>query len=317
MLHLQMRSAFARDRVVEHILTEEYIKNLLGVFEQAEDLESLEDLHTLHDVMQNIILLNDNSILEYVLQDEIFEGVIGMLEYDRDFPSIKTSFRQLFREISKFRQVVEIWDVGIRNKIHQTYRLQYLKEVVLSRVLDDSIFNILNGFIFFNQVDIIGHLVQNDDILVELFAYFKDGQDEAKQRDAVLFLHQLMLMSKVIQLANRVALYRALSEKGLTSVIEWAFQRQEAAIVHAAAEMLTIKAEHDSLGLRRQIVQDNDAKRPQTLMTVIIRLHERTSNTGLLSQLTDVIRVLLEPPADNDVSDFCRPGSSLPSVRDA
>jgi protein phosphatase-4 regulatory subunit 3 len=213
--------------------------------------------------------------------------------------------------------VVEIWDVGIRNKIHQTYRLQYLKEVVLSRVLDDSIFNILNGFIFFNQVDIIGHLVQNDDILVELFAYFKDGQDEAKQRDAVLFLHQLMLMSKVIQLANRVALYRALSEKGLTSVIEWAFQRQEAAIVHAAAEMLTIKAEHDSLGLRRQIVQDNDAKRPQTLMTVIIRLHERTSNTGLLSQLTDVIRVLLEPPADNDVSDFCRPGSSLPSVRDA
>ena len=300
---MQSRSAQGRERVVEHILTEDYIKNLIVVFEQAEDLESLEDLHTLHDVMQGIILLNDNGVLEYILLDEIFEGVIGMLEYDREFPTIKTSFRQLFREISKFRQVVEIKDASVRNKIHQTYRLQYLKEVVLSRVLDDSIFNILNGSVFFNQVDIVGHLTQNEEVLVELFANFKEGKDEAKQLDTVLFLHQLMIMGKAIQMANRLNLYRGLAEKGLLEVIEWALQRREAPIVHAAAEMLTIKAEHCAIGLRRHILQDHRQKRSTTLLNEVISLHARTANTGLLSQLTDVLRVLVEPvPADNEVS---------------
>lgn len=75
---------------------QEYIKHLVGVFEQAEDLESLDDLHALCSVMQTIsewsdtkhsrgvadraVLFNDNGILEYILQDDVFFGVIGILE---------------------------------------------------------------------------------------------------------------------------------------------------------------------------------------------------------------------------------------------
>jgi protein phosphatase-4 regulatory subunit 3 len=94
-----------------------------------------------------------------------------------------------------------------------------------------------------------------------------------------------------------------LAEKGLLEVIEWALQRREAPIVHAAAEMLTIKAEHCAIGLRRHILQDHRQKRSTTLLNEVISLHARTANTGLLSQLTDVLRVLVEPvPADNEVS---------------
>ena len=45
----------------------------------------------------------------------------------------------------------------IREKIHQTYRVQYLKDVVLARTIDDSTFQTINSFIVFNQIEIINH----------------------------------------------------------------------------------------------------------------------------------------------------------------
>ena len=68
---MQAKSAAGREKAVEHIVSEvrilssesgkecllvlqNYIKQLTGVFEQAEDLESLEDLHALCSLMQTI-----------------------------------------------------------------------------------------------------------------------------------------------------------------------------------------------------------------------------------------------------------------------
>lgn len=69
----------------------------MPVMTEAEDLESLTDLHLLCIIMQSIrkccsiddfrcaelvdaVLLNDNSIFEYILQEEVFFGVVSILE---------------------------------------------------------------------------------------------------------------------------------------------------------------------------------------------------------------------------------------------
>jgi DUF438 domain-containing protein len=59
---------------------QDYIKQLIVVLHQAEDLESIDDLHALCSLMQTILMFNDNGIFEYILQDDIFDGVLGMLE---------------------------------------------------------------------------------------------------------------------------------------------------------------------------------------------------------------------------------------------
>lgn len=95
-LRMQAKSAAGRERAVEHIIGEHYIKQLIGVLNQAEDLESINDLHALCSLMQTIrgfrvwdpglriltpaVMFNDNGIFEYILQDDIFMGVLGMLE---------------------------------------------------------------------------------------------------------------------------------------------------------------------------------------------------------------------------------------------
>ncbi|OSD04439.1 DUF625-domain-containing protein [Trametes coccinea BRFM310] len=168
------RTALVKERVCEYIQNEEYIKALIDVFNQAEDLESLADLHALFSCMQTILLLNEHSLYEHILDDEMFMGVVGILEYDPEFPNYKANYRDFLRDTSRFHQPIAIRDEAIQRKIHHTYRLQFLKDVVLARAIDDSTFNVLNSSIIFNQIDIINH-VQNDQLFLrEIAGMFMD-----------------------------------------------------------------------------------------------------------------------------------------------
>ncbi|WOO79694.1 putative protein [Vanrija pseudolonga] len=302
-LRMQAKSAAGRERAVEHIIGEDYIKQLIGVLSQAEDLESINDLHALCSLMQTILMFNDNGIFEYILQDDIFMGVLGMLEYDPEFPTLKASYRAFFRQYSKFRQVVEIKDEAIRNKIHQTSRLLYLKDVVLARMLDDPTFGILNSFVFFNQVDITTYIQADEVLLHDLFVEFRREQEDAdrdpKKRDLVMFLHQLMVMGKGVQVPNRLALYRTLLDRGLLFACEWAFRQREATILHAGAEILTLCVEHDVNAVRLHVLREEELTR-RTLVMEIIGLLQSTHDQGLVQQTVETLRTLLEPGPDNE-----------------
>jgi protein phosphatase-4 regulatory subunit 3 len=190
--------------------------------------------------------------------------------------------------------------------------LQYLKEVVLARLLDDPTFGILNGFIFFNQVDIVGHIQSDETLLIELFSRFRNGNGQPdgpdagasldeKKRDTVMFLHQLMLMGKQIQVPTRLALYRNLLDRGLLLVCEWAFRRHEAQILHAAAEMLTLVVDHDVNAVRGHVLKE-EAEKKQTLIVEMVQLMTATKNLGLLSQMSDILKTLLETAPEGEVS---------------
>lgn len=71
-----------RDALVKFIMNPEsiYIDRLAPLVEEAEDLESTYDLHQLCTIMKHLILLNDNSIIEYIVTDEAIMGVLGALE---------------------------------------------------------------------------------------------------------------------------------------------------------------------------------------------------------------------------------------------
>lgn len=91
---------------------------------------------------------------------------------DPEFPTLKAHYRDFLRENAKHHQVVEFKDPVIRSKVHHTYRLQYLKDVVLARVLDDPIFNVLNSLIIFNQIDIVTYIQNEEYFLREVFSIF-------------------------------------------------------------------------------------------------------------------------------------------------
>jgi protein phosphatase-4 regulatory subunit 3 len=108
--------------------------------------------------------LNDNSIFELVLKDELILGVAGILEYDPDFPSMKACYKthlSTTNSSTTFIELIPIKNQSLLNKIHQTHRLHYLKDVILARILEDSTHSMLNSAIYFNEVEIVNEVVGN------------------------------------------------------------------------------------------------------------------------------------------------------------
>ncbi|KAF9238811.1 component of IIS longevity pathway SMK-1-domain-containing protein [Melanogaster broomeanus] len=162
------RGQAVKEKICEYIQRENYIKSLIDVLNMAEDLESLDNLHALCSLMQTILMMNDHGIYEHILEDDIFFGVVGMLEYDPEFPTHKANYREFLHIHTRFHQPIPIQDEVIRKKVHHTYRLQFLKDVVLARALDDSTFNVLSSCIIFNQIDIINHVQQDPVFMHEI-----------------------------------------------------------------------------------------------------------------------------------------------------
>ena len=95
---------------------------------------------------------------------------------DPDFPGHKANYREFLHNTSRFHQPIPLRDMSIQRKIHHTYRLQFLKDVVLARALDDSTFNVLNSCIIFNQIDIITHVQQDPLFLHDVVCLFIDEE---------------------------------------------------------------------------------------------------------------------------------------------
>lgn len=288
------QTVFGKESLAKFVLNENYIMQLVLLLDVCEDLEILNDLHLLCSIMKNIILIDDAAVIEYILRDDVILGVVGILEYDPDFGNHKANYREYLSDASKFKQVVDIKNPEIQNKIHQTFRLQYLKDVVLARIIDDLTFSILNTLIFFNQVDIIQHIQHNNEFLQELFGLFKDDSIEISRKlDAVVFIQQVCNVAKTLQNPSRISLYATFVENGLFDVILFAL-RSQPLICIAGAEILMAIIEHDP-GYLRSFILNQMNKDDMSLLDVLISLLHNGTDLGVKAQVSEAIRILMDP----------------------
>jgi protein phosphatase-4 regulatory subunit 3 len=288
-----------RGALAKFIFMDKYIPKLIPLVEMAEDLESVSDLHRLCSIMKMLILLNDSQIIEYIVKDEVVLGVVGALEYDPDFPLHKANHRQYLSDESKFKEVVKIDDENIKRKIHYTYRLQYLKDVVLARILDDPTFGVLNSLIFFHQVDIVQHLQANGPFLKELFSIFGPKEPSLqRKKDAVLFIQQCCAIAKSLQANGRAQLYQNFIGNGLLDVIQFALKHQDASVRVAGTDILVSLIDHDALMVRSYIFKAIQEK-SKPLTDTLIELLLIEVDLGVKAQMAEAIKILLDPNANS------------------
>ncbi|KAJ5040454.1 uncharacterized protein L3040_006110 [Drepanopeziza brunnea f. sp. 'multigermtubi'] len=292
-----------RESLTKFVITEEYIPKLIPLVEMAEDMEDLPSLHRLCNIMKTLILLNESSIMDLVVSDELILGVVGALEYDPDFPSHKANHRLWLGKEGRYKEVVRINDDTIRRKIHATYRLQYLKDVVLARILDDPTFSVLNSLIFFNQVDIVTHLQTNPAFLSELFGVFgPEEPDQERKKEAVLFIQQCCAIAKNLQQPARQQLYNNFLGQGLLSVINFALRHSDVGVRVGGTDVLVSMIDHDPQMVRQTIFrQINEKQTPLTDSLIDLLLVE--ADLGVKAQIADAIKVLLDPGSQSSPLD--------------
>ncbi|KAJ1643373.1 Platinum sensitivity protein, partial [Coemansia asiatica] len=221
------QSLYLRDKLTSSIVSSNFFEQLRELHETCEDLDATEELHLIYSIVRQMILLNDSSIFEHMIKQENIIGVASILEHDPHQNIERGTFRSFLLDNSRYKEVVPIDDADIESKIHQTFRLQYLKDTVLPRILDDGTLPIINALIYFNHAQIANYLQHNQRLLKTLFDILHDSDDTEKRYDVVFFVRQFCSLAKSLPIQYRIGLFRTLSQHGLFSIFEFALQEDK------------------------------------------------------------------------------------------
>lgn len=154
------------------------------------------------------VSLNDGHIFDIIFSDEYIMDIVGALEYDPGLP-IRQNHRTYLLEHVNLKEVVPIHDSATLSKIHQAYRIGYIKDIILPRALDDQTFATMNSIILFNNVSVVSALQNDLAFLSELFSRLRSLETSKKnRRDLVFFVQELCNLKKHPQPAVRSQLFR-------------------------------------------------------------------------------------------------------------
>jgi len=290
---------FHRECLLGQILAEGWLRQLLSLLPPAEDLEDLTTLHDLHRVVRALVLLGDSNLLEVLFGEELCLDVIGALEYDPESPGERLHHRSYLREKLLFKEVVALPSPAVREKIHQTQRLGYVKDTVLAKHLDDHSFGTISSIMLFNNVEVLSALIQDKDFYPALFSRFKTvAQDSEEWRDLVAFLQELCSMSKQLQNRERQEMVQLLTQHGLFDVIKGVLESGDREVNLNGLDVLVSLLQHDASPLRDHFTQEEN---PGLFAHMVRGLLDRRSG-GAQEMMLEIMRLLLDPESmDNSV----------------
>ncbi|CAG7882154.1 unnamed protein product [Brassica rapa] len=281
-------------RLTELVLKDnDFFRNLMGVFKICEELENVEGLHMIFNIVKGIILLNSSQILEKIFGDELIMEIIGCLEYDPGVPHSQ-HHRNFLKEHVVFKEAIPIKDPLVLSKIHQTYRIGYLKDVVLGRVLDDAIVANLNSVIHANNAIVVSLLKDDSTFIQELFARFRSPSTSMEsKKNLVYFLHEFCSLSKSLQVVQQLRLFRDLVNEGIFYVIEEVLQIPDKKLVLTGTDILILFLNQDPSLLRSYVVRTEGTP----LLGLLVKGMMEDFGDKMHCQFLEIIRTLLDTNA--------------------
>lgn len=246
---------FLKNETVEFVLESNYIGLLITHFHKAEAEKLPKDLFLLGSLVKTLFLYNQRDILEKMTDDENIEGIVGILEYDIEFPDSKANHRKCLRAYNPtIKEVIPIQNEELKNIVKKCFRLQFLKDVVLVRFLDDHNNSFILDIILDLQTCIID-FIKVGPFLDTLFALYDERPPEEvdetlieKRRDGIRLLHQCVQTSKNLDMGDKENFYRTLIKKNLFKVLDYAFHKErESNLRILATDTIVTIIEYDVL----------------------------------------------------------------------
>jgi len=290
-----------REALAAECMSARFLAGLRDVFHTAEDLNSEDALSHLWQIAKGVFLLSNQKLTERYLKQDVYEDVLGMLEYDSGLPVDKRiPHRQVLKVKVQFNHVVSFEDQETLDRIHLNYRLQYLKDIVLPRLLDDASFVSLTQMIHANISVILDHLQRSPTLLERLLLQVQQGDLQS-----LLFLQDACRLSKHVPQQERQALYEKLVERKLFEVLVPFFGDggQEAPSEletlqprHLAVEVLLLSAMNDPAHLRCFLTTKASAD-GRALLSALIRVMLTEQDQGVQGQIAEMLKAVMDPTA--------------------
>ncbi|KAM9810193.1 serine/threonine-protein phosphatase 4 regulatory subunit 3B isoform 1-T1 [Syngnathus typhle] len=295
-----LSSPIRREKLALALMSEDYLKKLLGLFRVCEDLDNREGLHHLYEIVRGVLFLNKAALFEVMFSDDCIMDVVGCLEYDPALVQPKRH-REFLTKTAKFKEVIPITDSELRQKIHQTYRVQYIQDIILPTpsVFEENFLSTLNSFIFFNKVEIVSMLQEDEKFLTEVFAQLTDeGTDDSKRRELVNFVKEFCAFSQTLQPQNRDAFFKTLANLGILPALEIVMGMDDLQVRAAATDIFSYLVEFSPSMVREFVMQELQQTDDDVLLiNVVIKqmICDSDPELGGAVQLMGLLRTLIDP----------------------
>ncbi|XP_064601832.1 serine/threonine-protein phosphatase 4 regulatory subunit 3-like [Liolophura sinensis] len=293
-------SPIRREKLSSAIERDSYIRKLVDLFQICEDLEKLDGLHHLYDTFKSMFLLNKNALFEIMFSEDLIFDVVGVLEYDPLLVQ-PAKHREFLRSSKRFKEVIPILNQDLLTKIHQTYRVQYIHDVILPTptVFEENMLSALSSFIFFNKVEIVSTLQDDETFLTTLFAQLTgDETDDEKRRDLILFLKEFCTFSQTLQPHSRDSFFKTLSSLGVLSAIEIILGLDDEKMKSAAIDIFSYIVEFSPSMVREFILQEGQTPDDEDLLINLVieqMVNDTDPELGGAMQLMGILRILIDP----------------------
>nr|ABN06018.1 Protein of unknown function DUF625 [Medicago truncatula] len=278
-------------RLTELILTDqEFFPKLVEVFRVCEDLENMDGLHMVFKIMKGIILLNSTQIFERMFSDEFIMDIIGALEYNPEVPHAQ-HHREFLKENVVFKEAIPIKNSTVLSKIHQTYKIGFLKDVVLTRVLDEATAANLNSMIHANNATVVSLLKDDNAFIREFFARFKSPTTSPEsKKNMINFLHEFCGLSKSLPMVQQLRLFRDMVNEGIFDTVTDVLQSEDKKLVLTGTDILILFLNQDPNLLRSYVVRQEGV----TLLGLLVRGMVTDFGDDMHCQFLEILRILLD-----------------------
>nr|XP_034342318.1 protein PPP4R3C-like [Arvicanthis niloticus] len=300
-----------KQRLALVLENEGYIKKLLKLFNTCEKLQNMEGLYYLHNIVKGILFLNDTRLFTIMFSDEFFMDVVGCLEYDPALDQPK-QYREFLTQNAKFKEVMPITHSKLRQKIQQTYRMQYIHDIVLPTpsIFEVNLLSDITTMIFFNKIEIITMLQEDEIFFLEVFAQLKDNTvGDERRHELLLFFKEFCAFAKILHSQKKNALVKTLIKLGIMSSLKVVVNMHDYQIQVASLELFAYLVEY-SPGLVRayameeaQDSEDNDDLILNIMIKRMICDSDPEFSRGII--LTTVLYALLDPENMHDTAKGC------------
>ncbi|XP_051503414.1 serine/threonine-protein phosphatase 4 regulatory subunit 3-like [Myxocyprinus asiaticus] len=295
-----LSSPIRREKLALALTSSGYIKKLLQLFRTCEDSEHGEALHHLYEIVRGVLFLNKATLFEVMFSDDCIMDVVGCLEYDPALVQPKRH-REFLTKTAKFKEVIPITDSELLQKIHQTYRVQYIQDIILPTpsVFEENFLSTLSSFIFFNKVEIVSMLQEDEKFLTEVFAQLTDeSTEEDKRRELVNFFKEFCVFSQTLQPQNRDAFFKTLANLGILPALEIVMGMDDMQVKEAATDIFSYLVEFSPSMVREFVMQEpQQADDDVLLINVVIKqmICDSDPELGGAVQLMGLLRTLIDP----------------------
>lgn len=286
-----------KEAIANECLDERFIAALRQVFHTAEDCYNPQDLMLLWRIARGVFMLANHALTRRYLRHDIFEDIFGMLEFDEGIPEDRRiCHRHVLKESVHYKQVLSFQDEELLERIHLNYRLQYLKDHVLARVLDDAAFGSLSQLVIMNNSYLLNYLQQNDALILQLF-------DGLKNKDilSLLFLQDACRLAKTMAPGERKLLFDKMMQQQLFPVLLQFLQEEpkpkdgtEGPVPrHMAMEVLVSTTLSDASHLRRYLLVSGPEG--SLFLGNLMCLLLADPDNGVQSQVADILQLVMDP----------------------